>query len=228
MGMDGSVRDAGRLVASPFLVKTYRLVDDPSTDHIVSWGDHKNTFVVWRPKEFSACVLPCYFNHTNFSSFVRQLNTYGFRKIVRGRCEFANDLFRKGQTHLLSHIQRRKPSSTSTTQASQIEYEKSSSSLIPYSLSTVQDSDVPAAAPSLSEENEILRRNNSLLLSEIARLQNICSRDLTLFSRQNTRNPPSIDMDRSKVDNASPTSSMTEVAEEINMTPPKLFGVPLY
>jgi len=227
MAVAGGVRHAGRLVASPFLVKTYRLVDDPSTDHIVSWGDRNNTFVVWRPKEFSASVLPCYFNHTNFSSFVRQLNTYGFRKIVRGRCEFANDLFRKGHTHLLSHIQRRKPSSTSTAQPPQIDYDKSTS-LNPNSLPTVQDSCVPAVAPSLSEENEILRRNNSLLLSEVARLHNICSNDVTLFSRRNTNNPSLTDMDGSKIDNGSPSSSMTEVAEPINMIPPKLFGVPLY
>ena len=70
------VRDERRLVASPFLVKTYRLVDDPSTDHIVSWGKHNNTFVVWRPRELAASVLPRYFNHSNLSSFVRQLNTY--------------------------------------------------------------------------------------------------------------------------------------------------------
>jgi len=216
----GVARDAGRLVAAPFLVKTYRLVDDPSTDHIVSWGDNNNTFVVWRPKEFSASVLPSYFNHTNFSSFVRQLNTYGFRKIVRGRCEFANELFRKGQKHLLSHIQRRKPS------ASPAQMDYGNYSLFPPILST-QHSDVSIEAPSLSEENETLRRNNSLLLSEISRLKNICSRDITLFILQNTIDPPVVDKDR-KIHNAGPCSSMKDVAKEISMSPPKLFGVPLY
>ncbi|GLJ49609.1 hypothetical protein SUGI_1052500 [Cryptomeria japonica] len=75
----------GRLVAAPFLVKTYRLVDDPATDNIISWGEHNKTFVVWKPKDLSTFLLPHYFNHNNFSSFVRQLNTYGFRKIARGR-----------------------------------------------------------------------------------------------------------------------------------------------
>lgn len=61
---------------APFLTKTYQLVDDPTTDHIVSWGEDHTTFVVWRPPEFARDLLPNYFKHNNFSSFVRQLNTY--------------------------------------------------------------------------------------------------------------------------------------------------------
>lgn len=215
----GIARDAARLVAAPFLVKTYRLVDDPSTDHIVSWGDNNNTFVVWRPKEFSASILPSYFNHTNFSSFVRQLNTYGFRKIVRGRCEFANELFRKGQKHLLSHIQRRKPSSCPAL----TDYGNNS---LFTPISSAQHNDMATAIPSLSEENETLRRDNSLLLSEIARLKNICSRDITLFILQSSNDPPLLDMDR-KIEDVSPCSSIEDVAKDSSMNPPKLFGVPL-
>ena len=149
----------------------------------------------------------------------------GFRKIVRGRCEFGNGLFKKGQKHLLSHIQRRKPSISSQTMelAWQMEYDQS---LNPNSSSAVQDFDVPAAAPCLFEEHEILKRNNLLLLSEIDWLQNICVRDFKLFIRHNTRDPPLIDMHR-KIDKVTSNVSMTDVSEEISMSPQKLFGVPL-
>lgn len=68
--------DCHRTVPAPFLTKTYHLVDDPATDDIVSWGEDETTFVVWRPPEFARDLLPNYFKHNNFSSFVRQLNTY--------------------------------------------------------------------------------------------------------------------------------------------------------
>jgi heat shock transcription factor len=72
-------------VPAPFLTKTYFLVNDPSTDDIVSWGEDNTTFVVWRPPEFARDLLPNYFKHNNFSSFVRQLNTYVRRRRIRRR-----------------------------------------------------------------------------------------------------------------------------------------------
>ncbi|TYI45335.1 hypothetical protein E1A91_D13G030200v1 [Gossypium mustelinum] len=95
---------------APFLKKCYEMVDDESTDAIISWSQNNDSFIIWDMTEFSVHLLPKFFKHSNFSSFIRQLNIYGFRKIDTDSWEFANDGFVRGQKDLLKNIARRKHS----------------------------------------------------------------------------------------------------------------------
>lgn len=157
---------------APFLTKTYELVDDESSDEVISWGENGNTFVVWKVAEFAKDLLPKYFKHNNFSSFVRQLNTYGFRKIVPDKWEFSNDNFKKDEKHLLSEIRRRKTTSPVTGKLTANGGSQSISGDDMGSTSTSSPGTVEIG--DLSDENAKLRRHNQMLSSELAQTKKQC------------------------------------------------------
>jgi len=70
----GGVRGGGG--PAPFLTKTHQMVEERATDEVISWAEQGRSFVVWKPVELARDLLPLHFKHCNFSSFVRQLNTY--------------------------------------------------------------------------------------------------------------------------------------------------------
>ncbi len=61
--------------------------------------DNGKAFVVKNLPDFIEKVLPFYFKHNNFASFVRQLNMYDFHKTRNSNNEntFYHKMFNKGQ-----------------------------------------------------------------------------------------------------------------------------------
>ena len=86
---------------------------------IAGWTEDGEMFVVKDPDIFAAEIIPQYFDHNKFSSFARQLNFYGFRKMqakpIRNAdfnadtakyVTFYNEKFKRGRCDLLKEIQR--------------------------------------------------------------------------------------------------------------------------
>ena len=63
-----------------FLNKTYAMLKHARPD-IATWAEDGLSFYIIDQSRFVDTVIPQYFKHSNFSSFVRQLNFYGFRKV---------------------------------------------------------------------------------------------------------------------------------------------------
>jgi len=101
-----------------FLAKHWKMVDNPDTDDLISWTEQGSSFLIKTQSQFAKTLLPYYYKHSNMASFVRQLNMYGFHKVLsiqsgglrgeaRDQIEFAHSFFLRGQEALLDKIKRK-------------------------------------------------------------------------------------------------------------------------
>ena len=91
-----------------FPAKMQAILSRPDLADVVTWMPHGRSWRVLKPREFEIRVIPTYFDHSKFSSFIRQANGWGFRRITRGkdRNSYYHEHFLRGLPHLCKLMKR--------------------------------------------------------------------------------------------------------------------------
>ena len=91
-----------------FPAKMHSILSRDDLADIICWMPHGRSWRVLKPREFEVKVIPTYFEHAKFSSFIRQANGWGFRRITQGRDRnsYYHELFLRGLPHLCKKMKR--------------------------------------------------------------------------------------------------------------------------
>ena len=93
-----------------FLKNTHEILNNDSLNSIIRWTEDGGSFVISDILNFTNSVLPSFFKHSNLSSFVRQLNMYGFHKAKDDdsqELQFSHPKFHRDRKELLKEIHRK-------------------------------------------------------------------------------------------------------------------------
>ncbi|KAJ6655253.1 hypothetical protein lerEdw1_005597 [Lerista edwardsae] len=163
-----SASTMGASAAVPaFLSKLWALVGDAPSNQLITWSQNGQSFLVLDEQRFAKEILPKYFKHNNMASFVRQLNMYGFRKVVHvdsgivkmerdGPVEFQHPYFKQGREDLLEHIKRKV--SSSRPEENKIRQEDLSKIINSAQKVQIKQETIESRLSALKSENESLWR----------------------------------------------------------------------
>ena len=92
-----------------FLLKLYQILENDEYKDIIQWSEDGKYFIVKNLHDFTENILPKYYKHNNYSSFIRQLNMYDFHKRKSSPNEhiFEHKNFIKDKKELLKLIKRK-------------------------------------------------------------------------------------------------------------------------
>ncbi|XP_063052460.1 heat shock factor protein 4 [Engraulis encrasicolus] len=182
-----------------FLTKLWTLVEDPDTNHLICWSATGTSFHVFDQGRFAKEVLPKYFKHNNMASFVRQLNMYGFRKVVnieqsglvkpeRDDTEFQHLYFLQGHEHLLEHIKRKV--SIVKSEETKVRQEDLSKLLYEVQVLRSQQENMECQLQDMKQQNEVLWREVVSLRQNHTQQQKVMSKLIQFLFSQMQSNPP--------------------------------------
>ncbi|XP_075898971.1 heat shock factor protein 4 [Nelusetta ayraudi] len=189
-----------------FLTKLWTLVEDPDTNHLICWSATGTSFHVFDQGRFAKEVLPKYFKHNNMASFVRQLNMYGFRKVVnieqsglvkpeRDDTEFQHLYFLQGHEHMLEHIKRKV--SIVKSEETKVRQEDLSKLLYEVQLLRTQQDNMECQMQDMKQQNEVLWREVVSLRQNHTQQQKVMNKLIQfLFSQMQSGTPSTVGLKR--------------------------------
>jgi hypothetical protein len=100
--------DDTRESVQTFPMKLHAILSNPEFSNIVSWLPHGRAFRILQHKAFEEKVIPLYFRHGRYSSFARQVNGWGFKRIAHGPDynSYYHELFLRGLPRLCEKMKR--------------------------------------------------------------------------------------------------------------------------
>ncbi|XP_026472573.1 heat shock factor protein-like isoform X2 [Ctenocephalides felis] len=180
-----SVTEFGSTVPA-FLGKLWRLVEDPETDHLISWSSDGLSFVIRNQAQFARELLPLNYKHNNMASFIRQLNMYGFHKVAsaetgslkfdKDEIEFSHMCFLKGHPYLLEHIKRKVTNVKSLESKSISNIEEVSRVLNEVKSMKGRQESLDARFSAMKQENKALWREVAVLRQKHLKQQQIVNK----------------------------------------------------
>jgi len=90
-----------------FLAQLYTMLEEDKYTECISWSEDGTSFTVSNPQELEQKVLPGYYKSTKFSSFQRQLNYFGFKKVKKRGYMYTHAQFMRGHRDKLIEIKRK-------------------------------------------------------------------------------------------------------------------------
>ncbi|EQB53600.1 Transcription factor prr1 [Colletotrichum gloeosporioides] len=176
---DSVAAQGGGSNSSDFVRKLYKMLEDPAYSNIVRWGNEGDTFVILETDKFTNDILPKHFKHSNFSSFVRQLNKYDFHKLRRNdennespygkqAWEFKHSAFRADRKDNLDNIRRKAPAQRKTQQTEDQFTTNQSINLLQETLFAQQQQ-----VQALQEQVIDIQRTNKTLLADVTAMHKI-------------------------------------------------------
>uniref|UniRef100_A0A7S1XRR5 HSF-type DNA-binding domain-containing protein n=2 Tax=Phaeomonas parva TaxID=124430 RepID=A0A7S1XRR5_9STRA len=111
MGEERGTKRARPSKGKGFPAALRELMDDPASRSVVEWSKDGRRIVVINRLLLEQRLAPRHFAHSNFSSFMRQLNSYGFHKCIGlgVLCAYEHPEFTRDSRENDHLLRRRKP-----------------------------------------------------------------------------------------------------------------------